>query len=203
MKDDQLTDSILVERFQKGNSDAMDALIRRHQARAYHFAFGLTHDRELAADVVAEAFVRMYRSTGYFKGQSSFATWMFRIITNCFLDMRKKSIRRPTVSLEFALLGKEARTERPPTFAETDPHQVVESSERNRSIRKRLRKLPEYQQVMILLFHGEMLSYDEIAETLDVPVGTVKSRLNRARISLRTALDPEQSLFVQDYAQTA
>ena len=197
MQDDQISDTILVERFQNGSRDAMDVLVKRHQSKAYRMALRLTNDQDQAADVVAEAFIRMFRSTHSFKGHSSFTTWMYRIVTNCFLDIRKKAVRRPTVSLELTLLKKDCASERFFESGDTNPHYLLETRERDRSIGEKVADLPHLQKVMITLYHQEMLSYEQIAETLDLPIGTVKSRLNRARLKLRTALDSERSLFVQ------
>jgi RNA polymerase sigma-70 factor (ECF subfamily) len=203
MKDGQVPDAILIERFQHGDNTAMDKLIQRHQARAYQYAFRLTRDRDIAADVVADAFVRVYRAAHTFKGQSAFTTWLYRILTNCFLDMRKKASSRPTVSLEATLQTEDGSLERQFEAETRSPHEESERAERERSISSAVDALPEYQRAMIVMFHVEMLSYEEIAETLDLPIGTVKSRLNRARLGLRNMLEPERELFSVEYALSA
>ena len=203
MKDGQVPDAILIERFQHGDNTAMDKLIQRHQARAYQYAFRLTRDRDIAADVVADAFVRVYRAAHTFKGQSAFTTWLYRILTNCFLDMRKKASSRPTVSLEATLQTEDGSLERQFEAEARSPHEESERAERERSIGAAVEALPEYQRAMIVMFHVEMLSYEEIAETLDLPIGTVKSRLNRARLGLRNMLEPERELFSVEYALSA
>jgi len=195
MKDGQLSDALLIERFQHGDANSLDRLIRRHQTRAYQYAYRLTRDRELAADVVADAFVRVYRAAGTFKGQSAFTTWLYRILTNCFLDMRKRAGSRPCVSLEASLQTDDGTLEPQFESNERNPYEETERSERERAIGAAVEKLPEYQRAMITMFHVEMLSYEEIAEVLDLPIGTVKSRLNRARLGLRQALDPNRELF--------
>ncbi len=177
----------------------MDSLIQRHQTRAYQYAFRLTRDADLAADVVAEAFVRVYRAAKTFKGQSAFTTWLYRILTNCFLDMRKKNSLRQTVSYEVALQTSEGLLE--PQFEDMSPspYDEAERNEKNQSVSAALELLPEYQKAILLLYHVEMLSYEEISEALMLPIGTVKSRLNRARVSLGATLAPNQSLFTNDY----
>ena len=197
MKDDSITDAILVDRFQHGDINAMDQLIKRHQARAYQFAYRLTEDRDMAADVVGETFLRLYRSTHLFKGQSSFTTWMFRVVTNCFLDLQKKAVRRPSTSLD-SLPFEQDREALTCDTEGLSPHDILLASQQQESILAKTSSLPDFQRVMITLFHWEMLTYEEIAQTLDLPIGTVKSRLNRARMSLRGALGPEQTLFI-DY----
>ena len=98
MANTTLDDAILIERYQRGDESAMETLIARHQQRAYQYAYRLTRSADEAADVVSEAFVRVYKAIGSFKGQSAFTTWLHRIVTNCFLDRRKKAAapRRPS-----------------------------------------------------------------------------------------------------------
>ena len=195
MKDHTTPDAILIERFQNGDADSMDALISRHQARAYQYAYRLTRDRDIAADVVADAFVRVYRAAHTFKGQSAFTTWLYRILTNCFLDMRKKASSRPTVSLDASLQTEDGTLERQLESDGKTPHEEAERAERGRAVSVAIENLPEYQRQMINMFHVEMLSYEEIADQMNLPIGTVKSRLNRARLGLRHQLESERELF--------
>lgn len=195
MKDVCQDDALLIERFQKGDSTAFNTLISKHQARAYQYAYRLTRDSEQACDVVAEAFVRVYKALCNFKGDSAFSTWLYRILTNCFLDMRKKEKSRPWTSLDPMVHAEDGDLERQIEDPSLSPHQEAEFSERERTVSKAVERLPEYQRTMIMMYHVEMLSYEEIAETLDIPIGTVKSRLNRARLSLRDLLRTEQELF--------
>src|SRR5436305_8373740 len=188
-------DSVLISRSQRGDRRAFDDLIRKHGKRAYQYAFRLTSNPEEAGDVVADAFVRVYSALHNFKGQSAFTTWLYRILTNCFLDMRKREKSRPTTSLEAALVTEEGDLERQVEDDAPSPHQEAEKSERERAVEKAVGQLPEYQRAMITMYHVENLSYEEIAEALDLPIGTVKSRLNRARLSLRELLCGDEELF--------
>ena len=188
-------DTLLIERFQRGDRAAMDALIAKHQARAYQYAFRLTKDVEEASDVVAEAFVRVYRAIGNFKGESQFTTWLYRILTNCYLDMRKKQSNRRTTSIHEAQHMGDGDVQLQIEDTGPSPHELAESTERWDLISKAVQQLPEYQKAMILMYHTEHLSYEEIAEALDLPIGTVKSRLNRARLSMRDLLATESELF--------
>jgi RNA polymerase sigma-70 factor, ECF subfamily len=195
MKEGYIDDALLIQRFQKGDRNAFDELIRKHQARAYQYAYRLTRDSEEASDVVAEAFVRVYNAVCNFKGQSAFTTWLYRILTNCFLDIRKKEKSRPKTSLEAALQTPDGDLERQVEDPSRSPHEETERNERERRIELAVEDLPEYQRVMIIMYHAEQMSYEEIAKALDLPIGTVKSRLNRARLSLREILTEEQELF--------
>lgn len=188
-------DSVLIERSQRGDRQAFDTLIRKHEKRAYQYAYRLTSNPEEAGDVVADAFVRVYSALHNFKGQSAFTTWLYRILTNCFLDMRKKERSRPATSLEAALQTDEGDLERQVEDDKPTPLDEAERSERERAIEGAVSLLPEYQRAMITMYHVETLSYEEIAEALDLPIGTVKSRLNRARLSLRELLVSDEELF--------
>jgi len=187
---------MLIDRFQKGERQAFDALIQKHQARAYQYAYRLAKDSEQAADVVAEAFVRVFRALGTFKGESAFTTWLYRILTNCYLDMRKKEMNRPSTSLDIHLQTDEGDIERQFEDSARSPHEESERNERERTVIAAVEQLPPYQKAMIMMYHVEMLSYEEIAQTLSLPIGTVKSRLNRARLSLRSLLREDQDLFI-------
>lgn len=186
-------DDILIRRAQGGDRSAFDALVGRHEIKAFQYAFRLTRNTEEAADVVSDAFIRVYNALGTFKGQSSFSTWMYRILTNCFLDIRKKV--RPTTSLEVASQTGEGDIERQIEDTSPTPHEESERVEREERVERAINRLPEYQRAMIVMYHVEMLTYEEIAGALDLPIGTVKSRLNRARLTLRDFLIKDQELF--------
>lgn len=188
-------DRLLIERARKGDASALHRLVRKHQERAYGYAFRLTRNPEEAGDIVAEAFVRVHNAVRNFKGNSAFTTWLYRIITNCYLDHRKKERTRQALSLDAPTPGAEDEGTREIEDDTYMPDKDVESLQRGVLIDKALRRLPDFQRAMIVMYHMEELSYEEIAESLDLPLGTVKSRLNRARISLRELLAKHEELF--------
>jgi len=195
MSESYLDDQMLITRAQTGDKSAFNALIRKHEARAYQYAFRLTRNPEEAADIVADGFVRVYNALHNFKGQSAFTTWLYRILTNCYLDVRKKEKNRTTTSLESVLQTPEGEVERQIEDPNASPYEDVERTVRERSIESAVGLLPEYQRAMIVMYHAETMTYEEIAAALDLPVGTVKSRLNRARVSLRELLVRDEELF--------
>lgn len=188
-------DSLLIERAQKGDRNALDSLVRKHERRAYQYAFRLTSNPDEAADVVSDAFVRVFSALQNFKGQSAFSTWLYRILTNCYLDIRKKEKNRQAMSLETTIMTDEGEMERQIEDDAPSPHDLFERGNREQAVEAAVSQLPEYQRAMIVMYHGENLSYEEIAEALDLPIGTVKSRLNRARLSMRQLLVPDEELF--------
>ncbi|AIE87528.1 sigma-70 family RNA polymerase sigma factor [Fimbriimonas ginsengisoli] len=189
-------DGWLVERGASGDREAVDTLIRKHQARAYQYAYRLTRDQDAAADIVAEAFLRVYRSIHGFKGQSAFTTWLYRIITNCYLDSRKRLSCRPTTSLDEALDTPDGELQRQFVSDEEDPLEVLARRKTAESLSEATDALPEQYRTIVTMYHGEMLSYEEISESLNIPIGTVKSRLNRARLALAQMLAHRKEEFV-------
>ena len=189
------SDSILIEKIKTGDSYSLNELIRKHQNRAYTYAYRLTRNPEEAADVVADSFLRINNSVKNFKGNSAFTTWLYRVVTNCYLDIRKKDRSKNTVSMDasFQLEDEEIAREYEDTATKTN--EIVERHQREILLNRALDKLPEFQKGMMVMFHAEQLSYEEIAEALDLPIGTVKSRLNRARLSLKEILSQDEELF--------
>lgn len=195
MSDRNQDDHVLISRAQKGDSTAFDQLIAKYEQRAYQFAFRLTRNPEEAADVVSDAFVRVYNALPNFKGQSAFTTWLYRILTNCFLDIRKKDKAKVMVSLDVQAHSGDQEVGREVEAPGRNPEQESQRSARVRTLERAIAQLPEYQRAMIVMFHSEQKSYEEIAEILDLPIGTVKSRLNRARLTLREMLAKDEELF--------
>lgn len=194
MSERTVEDQVLISRAQNGDRGAFDDLVARYQVKAFAFAFRLTRNEEEAGDVVAEAFVRVYNALGTFKAHSSFSTWFYRILTNCFLDIYKKAHNRQTVSIESGG-GDDGELERQIEDPGPTPERSTMISERDRAVAEAIGQLPEYQRAMIVMYHAEMMSYEEIAAALDLPLGTVKSRLNRARLLLRDLLLKNEELF--------
>jgi RNA polymerase sigma-70 factor (ECF subfamily) len=191
-------DQLLISRCQEGDRAAFDDLIAKHEQRAYQFAYRLTNNPDEAADIVSDAFIRVYNALPNFRGQSAFTTWLYRILTNCYLDYRKRDRNRQHASLESNLQTEHGEVERQVEDLSDGPVEMAERSAREVAIQRALRRLPEYQQAMLVMYHVEQLSYEEIAEAQDLPIGTVKSRLNRARLSLRDLLAKDEELFLID-----
>ncbi|ARU40951.1 RNA polymerase subunit sigma-24 [Armatimonadetes bacterium Uphvl-Ar1] len=188
-------DLILIERAQKGDRSAFNDLVGLYEERAYKYAFRLTRNPDLASDVVADAFVRINSALKNFRGQSAFGTWLYRIVTNCYLDRKKRDKETRNVSLDQTLNTGSGDMERQWEDDADGPAEIAERNARESAMQNALAQMPEYQQAMLVMYHVEALSYEEIAETLDLPIGTVKSRLNRARVALRDILSQSPELF--------
>lgn len=178
-------DAALVAAFQGGDAGAFDALVARHKDGAYGLALRLTGNAEDAAEVAQDAFVRAYRSLTSFRGEAAFGTWLYRVVVNLARNRvrdRGRRGRNKAVSME-------ALQEREPTrehaaAASTDPRAVAVGAELDALLAEALAALPEtYREVFVLRVQEEM-PYEAIAGVLEVPVGTVKSRLHAARRQL-------------------
>jgi RNA polymerase sigma-70 factor (ECF subfamily) len=194
--DSVLSDQVLIERFKQGDMNAFDQLVYRYETKIYQYAYRLTQSNEDAADVVSETFVRMYTSLKNFRGDSQLSTWLYRVVSNVYFDFRKRERSHDHLPLEFPSDDGTTEMERQiedPNAPDLDEH--VLQLERQRILMGAISRLPEYQRAMVVLFHVEDRSYEEIAQILNLPLGTVKSRLNRARIALKELLEPHLELF--------
>ena len=185
----------LIERCKRGDMAAFNDLVRRYEKQVYNFAYRLTGNYDDANDVAQDAFLRVFNAIGSFRGDASFSTWLFRITTNVFLDERKRAKSHPQTSLDEYLELDESSVARQIEDPAPTPAAVLEESERAQILQKAIGGLPGYQRSMVILYHGQQKSYEEIAEIMDLPIGTVKSRLNRARLALKEKLSGIRELF--------
>lgn len=185
----------LIERCKKGDVDAFDQIVRLYEKRVFNCALRITGNYHDACDVAQEAFIRAFNSINTFRGDAKFATWIYRIVTNVYLDERKKSKSHRQTSLDDYIELEESAVARQIQDDSPSPEEIVENQERARSLQRAICSLPDYQRVIVTLYHMQHRSYEEIAEILRLPIGTVKSRLNRARLALAEKLENDPELF--------
>jgi RNA polymerase sigma-70 factor (ECF subfamily) len=185
----------LIERCKRGDRAAFNELLQRYEKQVYNLAYRLTGNYDDAQDIASEVFVRVFNSISKFRGDSAFSTWLFRVVTNVYLDERKRRTSHPVSSLEEYLEMEDGPVKRQVEDGAPGPQELAEQSERTRALQEAINGLPEFQRVMITLYHVQELPYEEIAEILNMPLGTVKSRLNRARRALRDKLLAQRELF--------
>jgi RNA polymerase sigma-70 factor (ECF subfamily) len=180
-------DAVLVERLKEGDAKALDQLYRRHRGAAYGIAFRLVGSREDALDVVQESFIHVMRGIQAFRGQSSFRTWLYRIVTHAGLDYRRWRSHRRAESLD-AETALEPAADGP-----SHPTPPEEASERDlrRAIDEALANISEKNRAALVLYALEGMPYKEVAEVLGISVGTVMSRIFNARQRLRELLATE------------
>lgn len=179
----------LVRRCQEGDLQAFRRLVERYESRIYTLACSIIGDREAARDAAQEAFVRAYQALPGFRGQSGFYTWLYRITVNTCLNAAHKERRRlDRTSLDALLEAGEISPEA--LFGDTPGETDLERSELQEGIQAVLNNLSPHHRAVVVLKDIEGLSQEEIAEALGCSVGTVKSRLSRARARLKELLRP-------------
>jgi RNA polymerase sigma-70 factor (ECF subfamily) len=186
------TDAELAAAGGQGDSAAFGELVLRHQDRAFNLAFRLTGSHEDAADAVQEAFLKAYRAMPSFRQQSSFYTWLFRILVNEVRSRRRSaSARHPAFSLVAPDGRDPADVPAGLRSNEPDPSEQASLAERRQIVGEALQSLDFDHRAIIALRDIEGRDYAEIAGLLGCPQGTVKSRIHRARMALKDALAPK------------
>ncbi len=176
----QTSDQKLVERVQKGDNGAFDLLVLKYQHKIVNLVMRYVRDPELAQDITQEAFIKAYRALPRFRGESAFYTWMYRIAVNTAKNYLAAQRRRP-MELELDMQDPE-QYELHAKLKETDtPEGITLSNELMEIVENAIAALPEDLQTAIILRELEGMSYEEIAQTMECPVGTVRSRIFRAR----------------------
>lgn len=179
-----------------GDLQAFNQLVLRYQGMAYNVACRILGDPEAASDATQDGFLSAYRAMAKFRG-GSFKSWIFRIVTNACYDQLRMKRRRPVRSLDGRLVDPNQ------SYYLQDPgghpDELLARQELNRAIRAGIVALPLKQRVVLILADVEGLSYDEIAATLGLAQGTVKSRLSRGRAALRDYLWRQEELLPAPY----
>lgn len=176
-------DRALVRRAREGDQDAFRDLVERHQGRAYRLALRVLRDEEAARDAVQEALIKAYRSLDRFEGRSSFYTWLYRLVMNQCLDMKRADRSGRHVDLEDDDAFDRAVAADPPEVAGVafEPAAERMRGELRDALADAMASLPEGARRILLLREVDGLSYAELAQVLEIPKGTVMSRLHYAR----------------------
>jgi RNA polymerase sigma-70 factor, ECF subfamily len=178
----------LVEAAKNGDLDAFNRLILTYQDMAYNLAARMLSDDDAAADVTQMAFLSAYRSLDSFRG-GSFKSWVLRMVSNACYDELRRRKRRPTVPLE-PMTEEEEEVESPAWLADDgpSPEDEMERSELNQAIQRCLNGLPDEFRAVVVMVDIEGLDYQEVSLAAGKPLGTIKSRLARARLKMRDCL---------------
>jgi RNA polymerase sigma-70 factor (ECF subfamily) len=181
-------DGDLICRIQQGDQSAFNQLVLKYRQRVMGVAARMLRDRVEAEDLAQDVFVKVYHSLKGFKGEALFSTWLYRITANSCLNHRRK---RRFEDQGGSVMGDAA--DLLPDH-ESNPHDLLEKKELKLFLEQAIQRLPEEQRIVLILRDIEGLSYEDIADTLGLELGTVRSRLHRARLavqeSLQTVLEP-------------
>ncbi|MEJ6951112.1 RNA polymerase sigma factor [Natronospora cellulosivora (SeqCode)] len=176
-----LSDIELVKKFKQGDDHAFEILVEKYQHKVYNTTFRILGNHQDALDIAQESFIRVYKNLNKFKGNSSFSTWLFRISTNlCRDELRKR--QRGFTECDIEENDYEIKEK-------NNPENISLKKEFNDELQEQISTLPLEQKTVLVLREFQGLSYKEIANILNISMGTVKSRLSRARQTLRDSLN--------------
>lgn len=183
------SDEILVAKCQKGDKQAFELLIKKYQRRIFHLIYRITQDPAVVEPIAQEVFLKAYRSISSFRGSSRFYTWLYRIAVNTSLSHIKKEsvVENRERTIEYDL---HASTLQSDSMKTDDPEEVLMRKEFFKHLLNSLRHLPEELRTAVVLREFSGMNYEEISEIMEIPLGTVRSRIFRARARLREMLEP-------------
>ncbi len=190
------SDSYLVERTLDGDVAGYEKLVTRYQNKIMGYVARMTNgDREEAEDITQEAFIKAYRNLDSFRGQASFSTWLYKIATNLCIDRARTRKRRPqqAYSLDEPFDKEEDSGGREIADLRFEPSKGVERDELRTLVRQTVSEMPEKQRQVLIMCDLQGMAYENIAEVLSIPLGTVKSRIFHARADLARRLKPYMS----------
>jgi RNA polymerase sigma-70 factor, ECF subfamily len=186
--DERQADLDLVRRVQNGDALAFRALFDRYNRRVFAVALGVVKNQDDALDVMQEAFIKVHKHIGSFQGTSSFYTWMYRIVMNLAIDQVRRG--RKVVDFDERLNRDDAAGDGAllPVVTGEDPSEDLTRQELSAKIQAALEQLPEYHRAVIMLREVEEMSYEDMSRVLNVPKGTIMSRLFHARRKMQEQL---------------
>ena len=181
-----MNEILLISRARDGDREAFGALVEQYRDNVYRLAYRMCGNAYDADEAAQEAFVAAWRALPNFRGDAKFSTWLYRLTTNAAIDVMRREKRHKAV-------GDGEMVE---VADDTDsPQETVERTEQQEAVQKALATLSDEYREVLLLRYMEELDYAEIAEVLKLPSGTVKSRINRAKAALKTALLKSGNIF--------
>lgn len=189
----QVSDVELVRRAQRGDQKAFETLLVRYRRKVFGLAMGMVNNRDDAMDIQQDAFVRVFRHLGSFQGDSSFYTWVYRITMNLCIDHVRKAARMRAAPYEDRLAHENVEQGDFPILPvrhDVNPGKAARRREIMRHLSEALEDLPAHHRAVIVMREFEGMSYEEMAQVMQVPKGTIMSRLFHARHKLQKALAP-------------
>jgi len=181
-----ITDEELIEKFQEGDVYAFDEIVRRYKDQLMNFVFRFLNDRSDAEDIVQETFLRVYKNKHAYKRIAKFSTWIYTISGNLAKTELRKRKRRQIFSI--SNLGFEDKDYEVPDLRRRGPEDLADGTFKDELIQEAIDSLPPKFKEVIILRDIQGFSYEEISQIVDVPIGTVKSRVNRGRLKLQQKL---------------
>lgn len=187
-------EDILIRKSKKGDIDAFEELIRNYQKKSYNISLKMLKNPEDAMDVSQEALIKVYKSIKNFENKSSFSTWMYRIVVNTCLDFIKKN-KKNLLYLDKPIETEEGNIKMEVIDDYNTPENILEKKLTKKLVRDSINMLKDEYKSIIILRDMEGFSYEEISKILDIPIGTVKSRIKRARDNLKIIIINSEQYF--------
>ena len=183
-------EKVLLERCLRNDAAAFDEVVQLYKSKVFNYICRMTGDTQEAEDLTQEVFIRLYTSLKSFRSQSSLNTWIFRIASNLCIDRFRRNKKHQAIaySLDDPSDVEEGGVARELPDTSFEPYRITASNELSRQVTAALEKLPEKLRAVVLLHDIEDLPYDEVAQVVGCPIGTVKSRLFHARVRMREQL---------------
>ncbi len=188
-------DKELIKDFLQGNNSAFEKLVSCYEKKVYSLCYHYVGNQEDALDMAQEAFVRVYQNLEKFRFDATFSTWIYRLTVNTCLDFIRKERKNNTVSLDKKIITAEGEITREIVDDRILPLEELEKKELREEVKEALRSLPQEQRTVIILKDFQELSYEEISSVLKIPIGTVRSRISRGRIKLKTIFEDKELLL--------
>ncbi|GAB5494252.1 MAG: sigma-70 family RNA polymerase sigma factor [Phototrophicaceae bacterium] len=200
MPDSQIQVDNLIEKAQQGDIDSFNALVLQFQDYIFTISYRIMGESDSASDATQDTFLTAYRKLDSFRG-GNFKAWIARIATNTCYDELRKQKRRPQDYIE-DMTGTEMYGEAPIASDAPSPEEEAQRSDLNRALQDCIMSLNDDQRIVLVMSDVEGYAYQEIADTVDTSLGTVKSRLSRARLSVRRCLQAVQELLPTEFRLT-
>lgn len=192
-----MDEAALIEQAKQGDLDSFNRLVLAYQTSVFNVAYRIMGDSDSAADAAQDAFISAYKKLQTYRG-GSFKSWLFRIATNACYDELRRRKRRPAASLDALMVldtGPDAQGEAQLASDSETPEAFAERSELSAAIQNCLNALPDEQRMVVVLSDVQGMDYSEVAAAMQVALGTVKSRIARARAKLRDCLSRTRELL--------
>jgi len=183
-----LDEKRLIKKCKNGDIEAFEKLIEGYQKKVYNIAYRMVQNQEDASDIAQEVFIKVFKSIVHFKEESSFSTWLYRITVNVCLDELRKRKKTNVISINSVIQAENSEFTMQLEDTGKRPEEILEEKELRSEINRAINKLSDDHRLVIQLRDIYGLSYEEISDILQCSLGTVKSRINRARNSLKNIL---------------
>lgn len=194
-------EKVLLEKAKTGDIEAFELLIEKYQKKVFAIALKMLGNYDDASELAQEALIKVFKSIKNFKEESSFSTWIYRVVTNTCLDELRRRKKRQVVYIDEEITNEDGELKREIADYSTAPESIMEKKELRKAVNEAIMSLSEEHRTVIVLRDIQGMSYEEIAKITKCPEGTIKSRINRARLSLKEIFKKNKELFYDSFVK--